>query len=354
MRTKIQNMMMRKLAIVAAVGRGAGISGPRSDASGVGKNLSRCVVGRPGLLRNSRTGQPQFLSAADAEPAKRSKFSGVGGGTGEYIHAGVRKFVPRRHQPGAGGIFIGRPQSPPALQKVYRGPATDDGARKLAHQFADDIVGKLSGGAAGIAQTQIAFVSTKSGTKEIWAMDYDGSNQHQLTHLKSISLTPRWSPDATRIAFTCYVPFRGITSPQICIYSAASDRLISFPRYRGSNSSPAWSPDGTQLAFMSSQGGDPEIYISDTAGGAMKKVTFAAGVLRRRSIRRRGNKLFSSATARAIRFCTWRIRTGPTCRSWTCRTWATWWIRRGHRMGNCWHLVGDGRAGISISISWTS
>src|SRR5271154_6336658 len=166
---------------------------------------------------------------------------------------------------------VHNPQSPPALQKVYRGPATDDGARKLAHQFADDIVGKLSGGAAGIAQTQIAFVSSRSGTKEIWAMDYDGSNQHQLTHLKSIALTPRWSPDATRIAFTCFVPFRGITSPQICLFSTASNRMISFPRFKGTNSSPAWSPDGTQIAFMSSQNGDPEIYITDADGSKLQR-----------------------------------------------------------------------------------
>ena len=103
-------------------------------------------------------------------------------------------------------------------------------------------------------------------------------NQHQVTHLKSISLTPRWSPDATKIAFTCYVPFRGITSPQICIYSTASDRLISFPRYRGSNSSPACSPDGSQIAFMSSQNGDPEIYVTDAGGGNLHRITFAAGV----------------------------------------------------------------------------
>ena len=109
-------------------------------------------------------------------------------------------------------------------------------------------------------------------------MDYDGANQHQLTHLKSISLTPRWSPDSTRIAFTCYVPYRGVTSAQICIYSTDSDRLISFPRYRGSNSSPAWTPDGQQIAFMSSQNGDPEIYIASTDGSKLKRLTFAAGV----------------------------------------------------------------------------
>ena len=102
-----------------------------------------------------------------------------------------------------------RPRRPRCRRSIAAPPRMQD-ARNLAHQFADDIVAVLSGGQPGIAQTQIAYVSAKSGNKEIWVMDYDGANQHQVTHLKSISLTPRWSPDATRIAFTCYVPYRGV------------------------------------------------------------------------------------------------------------------------------------------------
>jgi len=165
-----------------------------------------------------------------------------------------------------------------ALQKIYRGNATDADARKLAHQFADDIIARLSGGVPGIASTKIAFVSNRSGNKEIWEMDYDGGNQHELTTLKSISLTPRWSPDATRIAFTCYAPYNHIVSAQICIYSADSNHLISFPKMRGTNSSPAWSPDGSKLAFMSSSKGDPGIFISNSDGTHIQQISLSRGV----------------------------------------------------------------------------
>src|SRR3984885_12052272 len=59
------------------------------------------------------------------------------------------------------------PSAPLALQKIYRGGGADSDARRLAHQFADDIIGVLSGGQPGIAQTQIAYASEKSGNKEI-------------------------------------------------------------------------------------------------------------------------------------------------------------------------------------------
>ena len=72
-------------------------------------------------------------------------------------------------------------QSPQVLGKQYREQATEDNARLIAHRFADEIIFRLGGGIQGIAETKIYFVSTRSGSKEIWQMDYDGANQKQ-TH----------------------------------------------------------------------------------------------------------------------------------------------------------------------------
>lgn len=171
-------------------------------------------------------------------------------------------------------------QTPPLsiLEKIYNGDATEAGARQLAHEFADDIISRLSGGLPGIAQTKIAFVSNRTGHKEIWEMDYDGANQQQLTHLGSTALTPRWSPDDSRIAFTCFEPYRGVVSAQICMYSTLTNRLTAFPRFRGTTSSPAFSPDGNQVAFMASQQGDPQIYVTDPNGNRLRRLTFSLGV----------------------------------------------------------------------------
>ena len=172
---------------------------------------------------------------------------------------------------------VRNPSSQPVVGKVYRGAPTDLQVRKFAHQFADEIISKLSGGLPGVAGTQIAFVSSRTGSKEIWVMDYDGANQRPLTSLHSIALTPRWSPDASRIAFTCFAPLAGITSAQICMYSMDTGKLVAFPRFRGTNITPAWSPDGTQIVFSSSMQSNPELYVTDINGSRPKRLTFTNG-----------------------------------------------------------------------------
>ena len=163
--------------------------------------------------------------------------------------------------------------SPQVLGKQYQDAATTDAARTIAHKFADEIIFRLGGGIQGIAESKIYFVSRRSGRKEIWAMDYDGANQHALTHVGSISLSPRVSPDGSRIAFSSLTR----TGWDILMYSVDVGRLVAFPRFGGTNLSPAWSPDGTKLAFSSSRGGDPEIYVVDQSGSNLKRLTSFKG-----------------------------------------------------------------------------
>lgn len=164
-------------------------------------------------------------------------------------------------------------QTPQILGKQYGDTASDAAARLMAHKFADEIIFRLGGGIPGIAETQIYFVSNRSGHREIWAMDYDGSNQHQLTHLGSIARSPRISPDGSRLAFSALTK----TGWEIMMYSLDLNRMVSFPHMGGTNLSPAWSSDGLKLAFSSSRGGDPEIYVSDASGGNLRRMTTDKG-----------------------------------------------------------------------------
>lgn len=165
-------------------------------------------------------------------------------------------------------------QSPQILGKGYSDAATDIAARTMAHRFADEIIFRLGGGIMGIAESQIFFVSDRTGHKEIWGMDYDGSNQHQITRLGSIALSPRVSPDGARVAFSALTK----TGWEIMQYSLDINRAVNSPHYGGTNLSPAWSGDGTKLAFSSSHGGEhTEIYVSDASGGNAHRLTSDRG-----------------------------------------------------------------------------
>ena len=165
--------------------------------------------------------------------------------------------------------------SPQVLGKQYTNVASQDAARLTAHQFADEIILRLGGGINGIAETKIYFISTRTGSKEIWCMDYDGQNQHQVTHLGSISLSPRIAPDNSRLAFASL----GRDGWAVRMYSIELDRLVTFPAgiAGGSNQSPAWSGDGAHIAFSSSRSGDSEIWLADASGGNLHRLTSFKG-----------------------------------------------------------------------------
>ncbi len=104
-------------------------------------------------------------------------------------------------------------------------------------------------------------------------MDYDGANQHAITHLGTISMGPRVSPDNSRIAFESL----GKNGFQIRMYSLLLGRAVNFPEIGGTNITPTWAPSGREIAYSSSRSGDPEIWISDAGGALARQITHLRG-----------------------------------------------------------------------------
>jgi TolB protein len=164
-------------------------------------------------------------------------------------------------------------QYPQVLAKQYNEDASDDSARQIAHRFADEIIFRLSGGSQGIAESKIYYVKINGADKEIWQMDYDGANQRPLTKLGTVSLSPRISPDGSRLAFSSL----GHDGFQIRMFSLVLGRMVNFNGAGGTNITPAWSPNGKDIAYSSSRSGDPEIWVSDANGALARRITSFRG-----------------------------------------------------------------------------
>ena len=154
------------------------------------------------------------------------------------------------------------------LNKTYSGST-----RAAAHQFADDIVLTLTK-VKGIAGGKVAFIGTRTGHKEVYLCDTDGSNLQQLTNDANISVGPALSPDGRRLAYTGYKS--GYADVYVInLASGARDRVVKFP---GTNTGAEFSPDGRELAMSCSKDGNPELYVTDVGGGGARRLTHTPGV----------------------------------------------------------------------------
>ncbi len=160
-------------------------------------------------------------------------------------------------------------QNAQLIGKVYLGSPDDAGARSVADQFAADILARF--GASSLAGTKIYFVSDRTGHKEIWSMDYDGSNQKQITDYRSITTFPIVSPDGTKLAFTSFLHNRA----EIFMFSLQSGRRLPFFNQNASlNAASDFTPDSQHLLLYSTaSGGVSQIFESDLDGGNFRRIT---------------------------------------------------------------------------------
>lgn len=167
----------------------------------------------------------------------------------------------------------GTPANAQVIGKRYLGSVDQAGAKNVAHQFAADILAVF--GQKSLFGTEIVFVSSRTGHKEVWMMDPDGSNQKQITHFNSLSIMPAVSPDGSKVAFTSYV--RG--NPGIFIFSVDPVRQLPFYNQVASlNETPDFTPDGKQILYSSSASGWAQIYIANLDGSGLRRISSSTAI----------------------------------------------------------------------------
>ncbi len=108
----------------------------------------------------------------------------------------------------------------------------------------------------------IAFSSDRGegANLQIWAMDPDGSNPHQLTFGPGNKTQPRWSPDGNRIAYVS----DDNGNEEIYIMNVDGSQLVNVTNHQSDDFDPAWSPDGRTLAFTTKRVNDLEqVFLMD-------------------------------------------------------------------------------------------
>jgi eukaryotic-like serine/threonine-protein kinase len=117
---------------------------------------------------------------------------------------------------------------------------------------------------------KIAFESDRSGNREIWVCDKDGSNQVKLTSIGvggGVVQAPQWSPDNQSIAFWGFP--KGGGSLDIYVIDANGGTPKRMTTDPAEDSWPNWSRDGQWLYF----GKGDEIWKIPFKGGKEIQVT---------------------------------------------------------------------------------
>lgn len=153
----------------------------------------------------------------------------------------------------------------------YSGKIGD--VRKIAHTFADQVLLSLTG-EKGPFSSKIAYISKRTGKKELYIMDVDGYQPRRLTDHGSIVLNPDFSPQRKELIFTSYDK----DNPDLYRKEIYTGRESRVSLKEGLNIGGRYSPDGREIALTLSKDKNSELYLIGTDGSILKRLTRHYGI----------------------------------------------------------------------------
>ena len=124
--------------------------------------------------------------------------------------------------------------------------------------------------------SKIAFSSNRAygtTTFEIYVMNSDGTDTKLVFGDRAMSVGPVWSPNGRTIFFSNDREDGRIGNFELFSVSADGGAETRLTRRRGFDVDPAVSPDGKRVAFVGNTDGNPEIYLMNIDGTGILRLT---------------------------------------------------------------------------------
>jgi len=107
---------------------------------------------------------------------------------------------------------------------------------------------------------KIVFASNRDGSRQIYVMNGDGSNQVRLTFSGANDDFPRWSPDGAKILFQSDRDNPDSGCNDIYMMNADGSGVTRLTSDPNDDSMATWSSDGSKIVFQSLRTGNYQIY----------------------------------------------------------------------------------------------
>jgi Tol biopolymer transport system component len=123
-----------------------------------------------------------------------------------------------------------------------------------------------------------------SVTAEIYVMNVDGSGLTRLTFNTEEERGPAWSPDGSRILYSCrrnsgvLPPPPALADFELCIMNANGSGQVQLTDNAVSDLTATFSPDGARIVFHKTGPGQNQLWVMNADGTGETQLTFPPGL----------------------------------------------------------------------------